>query len=233
MPFEFDTPFLEIDPTCVPKFARTFEHVEWIDGESIVQAEETATEQGFNTRFRKIIEDLDALAEDARRGLSCTAAMRASVFDIIAEAEAELDRLGTPVETWTTPTLLNGWHAAEAVGPGAGGDFNEPGYFRDLSGVVHLRGIADGGPVPGITNLFRSVLFHLPPGYRPELQMVLHCQAFGQQLCRLDISASGDVILRTEYTSWISLDGLSFRRSTRPPEITLPLSPPSAPPPQG
>ncbi|GAA4878684.1 hypothetical protein [Actinomycetospora straminea] len=109
MPFEFQTGFEEVDPTCIASFARTFEHADWIDGESIVQAESTAADEGFNSRFHKIIGDLDALAADARRGLECTAAVRTSLFALLAEIEAELSRLGAAVPTTMTltPTLAS------------------------------------------------------------------------------------------------------------------------------
>lgn len=216
MAFDFDTPFLEIDPACVPKFARTFQHVEWIDGESIVQAESTPTEEGFNARFHKIIADLDALAEDARRGLECTAAMRASVFDVIAEAEKELDRLGTPVESWKNATLLSGW---DAGAPDDDFEYSRPGYFKDPSGIVHLHGIATGGLVPAVNNGFNSPIFQLPAGYRPAERTLLHCHTGGLKICRLDIAVGGEVLLRNPYSAWVSLDGLSFRRGTKSPGI--------------
>lgn len=105
MAFTFQEQLDEQDPECTAKFDRGFEHTDWIDGESVVQAE---TDDGFNVRFHKIMEDFDALAADARQGLECTAALRASLFKVIGEAQAELARLGTPSPTLTfTPTLVS------------------------------------------------------------------------------------------------------------------------------
>ncbi len=42
------------------EFERTFEHTDWVDGEDVVRAE---GEEGFNTRFHKIEQDLDALGK--------------------------------------------------------------------------------------------------------------------------------------------------------------------------
>jgi hypothetical protein len=207
MPFQFDTAFPQTDPACVPRFTRSFEHIDWIDGESIVQAETTPTEEGFNSRFRKIIADLEALGDDARRGLQCAAAIRSSLFAIINEAEAELSRLGQPVEVWRSPTLLNGW------GPRSldtDFDYNPPGYFQDKFGMVHLRGTLGGGPIPSSANGFSSVICTLPVGYRPANRTVVYVLTSGDVIRRLDIVENGQVNLRGAYTTWISLDGLSF-----------------------
>jgi hypothetical protein len=124
MAFTFQEQLDEQDPECVANFDRQFEHTDWIDGESVVQAE---TDDGFNVRFHKIMDDFDALAADARQGLECTAALRTSLFKVIGEAQAELARLGTPAPTLTlTPALValsDPWaHATGGAETPAGAD---------------------------------------------------------------------------------------------------------------
>jgi hypothetical protein len=209
MPFDFNTPFSQTDPNLVPRFTRSFEHDDWIDGESIVQAEQTPTEEGFNSRFRKIIADLDALADDSRRALLSTAAMRASLFAIIGELEKELSRLGAPTEDWRTPMLTSGWRFQ---GLDYGVDNNPPGFFLDRSGLVHLRGTLSGGPSPAVSNGFTSFIFQLPSGYRPPNRTVLLALTGGGGTAQLDVRQDGWLVLRSPYLSFISLDGISFRR---------------------
>jgi hypothetical protein len=115
--------------------------------------------------------------------------------------------LGT-VEDWKPPTLQNGW-ALKALDTDY--DYNPPGYFKDHSGVVHFRGTLGGGPIPVSTNHFQSVICQLPAGYRPPNRTVLYVLTSGNGIVRLDINEEGRLILRSAYTSWISLDGLTFR----------------------
>src|SRR5437870_5091133 len=49
---------------CAERFNRTFTHTDWVDGESVVQAGTTVTEQGFNARFHAIEHDLDTIRAD-------------------------------------------------------------------------------------------------------------------------------------------------------------------------
>lgn len=202
MPFEFATPFPETDPECVPRFTRSFEHIDWIDGASVVQAETTPTEEGFNSRFRKIIGDLDAVGDDARRALLSTAAMRTSLFAILNEIEAAME-----VEGWRDASMLSGWSFKPL---NTDDDFNRPGFRKDRSGVVHLRGTLGNGPIPSSANGFDSIMFNLPAGYRPGALTVIHAMTSGDAIRRLDIEPGGNVNLRSAYSSWVSLDGVSF-----------------------
>ncbi|MGV9818743.1 hypothetical protein [Nocardia xishanensis] len=215
MPFEFRTEFPETDPECVAHFAPSFQHVDWIDGSSIVQAEQTPTEEGFNSRFRKIMADLEAAGDDAKRALDCTATVRRSLFAIIQELETELERIGGPVEEWNSPTLASTW-----IRSGQLGNPNPPGFFKDHYGMVHLRGFIDGGPNPSATNSFSSLVWRLPRGYRPPHITQLMAFTFepaptflATKAVRLDVGTDGTVTLREPYASGhgLVLDGLSFR----------------------
>ena len=96
--FRYVQPFPASDPACaVPPFTRTFEHRDWFDGQSVVQAQETPDEAGFNTRFHQIETDLDRLGGDVATVVTCLASMRASLRQLLDEIRAELNRLNADV----------------------------------------------------------------------------------------------------------------------------------------
>src|SRR5215213_1453351 len=90
--FDYQRPFPATDPDCVSTFARSFRHEDWVDGESVVQAEQTSIEDGFNHRFHRIEEDLDALAADVAKAFLCLGEMRGDLRAILDEIKAELNR---------------------------------------------------------------------------------------------------------------------------------------------
>jgi hypothetical protein len=96
--FHYKTPFAGEVADCKPTFARTFQHADWIDGESVVQAETTTTEEGFNARFHKIEADLDGLARDVAHAYECMAQMRGALAKLLEEIRVELNRLSDLVE---------------------------------------------------------------------------------------------------------------------------------------
>lgn len=70
--FSYVQPFPTSDAACaVPPFKRTFEHRDWFDGQSVVQAQETPDEAGFNARFHQIETDLDRLGGDVATLVPC------------------------------------------------------------------------------------------------------------------------------------------------------------------
>ena len=69
--FNFKTDLPNEDIGAKFDFTRSLKHIDWIDGESLVQAEETVGEEGFNQRFHKIEDDIDALANLIRVSLGC------------------------------------------------------------------------------------------------------------------------------------------------------------------
>src|ERR1041385_9046936 len=76
--FSYVTAFPASVPECVPApFARSFEHKDWLDGEDLVQAGETAGDAGFNKRMHQIEADLDALGSRIGKLVDCVADMRA------------------------------------------------------------------------------------------------------------------------------------------------------------
>jgi hypothetical protein len=95
--FSYSTPLAATEAACGPDFVRGFAHVDWIDGESVVQAEETSVEDGFNKRFHAIESDLDALGRDAAKSFQCLAELRASLQALLEEVRTELNRLNADV----------------------------------------------------------------------------------------------------------------------------------------
>lgn len=95
--FNYAQSFPAVDPACVASFARTFAHDDWVDGESVVQAEQTAGEEGFNARFHKIETDLDALGADVAKSFTCLAEMRQELRTLLDEVRAEINRLNSDV----------------------------------------------------------------------------------------------------------------------------------------
>jgi hypothetical protein len=89
--FAYKTPFAAAEEDCVPQFARTFAHEDWIDGENVVQAEQTTGEDGFNLRFHRIEGDLDALGRDVAQAFVCISSMRASLRSLLDELQAEVN----------------------------------------------------------------------------------------------------------------------------------------------
>jgi hypothetical protein len=95
-------------------------------------------------------------------------------------------------------------------------------FFRDASGVVHLRGLVKAGAGCDFVSYFLShpVIFSLPEGYRPE-QRDIHAVIANNQLGRVNVDPSGEVRVDNDLApnnakSFLQLDGISFR--CHPPE---------------
>ncbi len=89
-----------------------------------------------------------------------------------------------------------------------------PQFFKDSSGVVHLR-----GAVRCIDSCsYSSFMFRLPAGYRPAVQVVegsmSSSDVYGAgSFQRINVQADGWVSRATSQggTAWVSLDGITFR----------------------
>jgi hypothetical protein len=95
--FNYQTAFPETDANCKQQFKRQFVHLDWIDGESVVQAGQTTTEEGFNDRLHKIEADLDALARDTATALTCMADMRKSMAALLDEIRTAINLTNSDV----------------------------------------------------------------------------------------------------------------------------------------
>lgn len=95
--FDYHQAFPETIAACAANFNRTFVHQDWVDGESVVQAQQSAGEDGFNVRFHRIETDLDAIRADIVHTYACMAEMRASLRHLLDELRAEINRLNNDV----------------------------------------------------------------------------------------------------------------------------------------
>jgi hypothetical protein len=92
-------------------------------------------------------------------------------------------------------------------------EFNEVGFYKDSVGVVHLKGLAtqDCG---GYSDGAGSVIFVLPPGYRPA-ETEVQVTVANNTVNRINVKATGEVrpelAVGRDTGVWISLDGITFR----------------------
>ncbi len=123
-----------------------------------------------------------------------------------------LKLLVLPDESWTDAALVPPWTAYGAP---------VPGFWRDSSGCVHLRGMVAGGTTPGTA----STLFALPAGYRPRATVLFPLVSSSwnsvQQASMVKVLATGEVKAQafdvstdpvaTSPCNWLSIGGLIFR----------------------
>jgi hypothetical protein len=105
--FSYVTAFPASMPSCVPDpFVRSFVHKDWVDGEDLVQAEQSPTDDGFNLRFHRIENDLDSLGAKIATLAQCMASMRASLRSMFDEIAAELNRIDSDLGPIKGPIVL-------------------------------------------------------------------------------------------------------------------------------
>ena len=95
-------------------------------------------------------------------------------------------------EAWITPTLLNGWKV----------NGQEPQYYKDQFGIVHVRGIAAVGP-----NF--APIFSFPAGYRPSTDRYFS-SLNGTSFMPLYVNTNGTVQPLASGNSRISLNQILF-----------------------
>ena len=162
--FGYSHAFPATDAACSPAaFARGFVHQDWIDGESAVQAGETPTEDGFNTRFHKIEQDLDRLGALVAQAFTCMNAMRSTLAGSLGEVASELNRLNADVAE-----LRRGGAVATPVGPigQAGSGYKFVGKTKYFDKQVMVWSDPDGRlvnlPDPTVINLPRTADLRAP-----------------------------------------------------------------------
>lgn len=107
------------------------------------------------------------------------------------------------LSTLQTPILQNSWSNLSSAR-------SQAGYYKDVSGVVHLQGTIQSGASD-------TVVFTLPAGYRPLSMYMFACIAYptGESnvpiLCSCVVMNDGRVVISFPSTiSYVSLDGISF-----------------------
>jgi hypothetical protein len=156
--FDYATAFPATEPDCVSHFHRSFVHRDWTDGEDLVQAQQSAGEDGFNLRFHRIENDLDALGADVAEAFLCLAQMRSSLRSLLDELKTELNTIEGDLATLKSSGVSVVPVGGTRVGFGGGyvGSTNFLGnyvdVFQDPNGQMILTpGIkitgGTGGPV--------------------------------------------------------------------------------------
>lgn len=107
-------------------------------------------------------------------------------------------------EGWIAPGLFVGW-------TNTGSGYNPAGYYKDILGIVRLRGRISWCDTD---NTYSSKIFTLPEGYRPEYK-----ESFGRirspdKLRWIYIMPDGNVVLPGSSCNGVSLDGISFRAAS-------------------
>jgi hypothetical protein len=148
-----------------------------------------------------------SLAKVSRAGAADTASSAARAGDAatlggrgpatFAPAKPEAVRVvGAPGQ----PGFASGWAFADITD----GD-EEPGFFKDLSGIVHLRGATARFDGTGTT------VFTLPPGYRPKREQYFVTYGGPSTVRHLGVERDGDVIaFNVTNDGYTSLNGISF-----------------------
>lgn len=100
-----------------------------------------------------------------------------------------------PMPNPTTVTYLNSWATANT---------SPVQYWKDAFGMIHLHGNMGTGTAG-------TVAFNLPAGFRPSVLKLMQIIDSNSASFRLDIATNGDCTPLGSYSTYISLDGLSFR----------------------
>lgn len=106
---------------------------------------------------------------------------------------------GRETAAWRYPTLTNGWQDY-------GNGYGLVKYRRD-GNDVRIAGLTAGGP---ISSTATGNIFVLPAGYRPGARLLYDAESASVQ-GRVDILTDGSVRAIQGTTTWMALDGITFR----------------------
>lgn len=84
-----------------------------------------------------------------------------------------------------------------------GAGYEDPGYYKDILGRVHLSGMVKSGAAG-------SVICNLPAGNRPKARMIFVVST-DTGIGRVDVLGTGDVQHVSGGTGFVPLNGISFR----------------------
>jgi hypothetical protein len=103
------------------------------------------------------------------------------------------------------PAFATGWSNYSLT------NFQAAGFFKDFSGVVHLKGLVKKSSAV----VAADPIFTLPAGYRPGAGAnggsYLFVTISNSALGRVDVLTTGVVAVQIGNAGWISLDNISFR----------------------
>jgi hypothetical protein len=119
------------------------------------------------------------LVPSANTANSATTATTATTANNIAPPEP-FHEVGAPGE----PQFQNGCTKLPSAIPGV--EAENPGFYKDREGVVHLKGVFDNCNPGG-----NGIVFNLPPGYRPANNRLLALTAFCNAACE-DTDSNAD-----------------------------------------
>jgi len=153
-PFDFTTDVQTTDPNCAITYTRDFAHIDWIDGESRVQAGMTPEELGFNARFHSLENEFDAIAAQFGQLGSCVAEIRSDLVGVVRELEAKITTLQTEVHALQQakkadqkPTILGTTKVADKEVLIT--QFADEFKFVDFASMPLAGGLTGGGGVVG------------------------------------------------------------------------------------
>lgn len=202
MAFDFESDFTA--EAVAATFSRSFEHDDWIDGVSTIQAESNGAEKGFNVRFREIERDLDALGHDGEVSLAALTRTRQELNALLDEIRDELQNLGRPLAgVFQAVPLAAGWSPLATTD---GNPTNPLSFLIDRSRIVHLRGALSSTTPPSDAGL---PVCTLPTGARPENKCLFGAFS-GGGVTRVEVLKSGTLLAKGAFNGFLSLDGLHF-----------------------
>src|SRR6476620_10120300 len=91
MAFDYKFPVPPSDPNCKSKFARGFQHKDWVDGQDTVQAERTDDEEGLNARLHQVERDLDALGANLASAFACIEILRGQLVQALTDVKNQFN----------------------------------------------------------------------------------------------------------------------------------------------
>lgn len=121
---------------------------------------------------------------------------------VISKLKANYNEPWKEIGAALQPAYQNGWVSADA------GLFHKPGFMKDLTGRVSLRGRVSGTASSG------GVIFTLPVGYRPSKRMIFLIPFTNFQLWHLSVNTDGEVFIEAydgpDPILEFQLDGFNF-----------------------
>ena len=110
--------------------------------------------------------------------------------------------------TYATPTATNEWADYSTT-------YNSAGFTKTSNGRVFLKGLVKNNiDTDAITS--GTIIGTLPEGYRPSGRLVFQTVTSPNVAARVDVDASGNIIVYSGDGSWISLDSISYLPADQP-----------------